>query len=59
MIRLFLLLYSKPYEGGVGMRRYALASPEHKKDVDLRDYEDVIVEAVMSAMKNNIHHFRR
>ena len=52
MARLFLLLYSKPYEGGVGMRKYALASPEHKRDVDLRDYEDVIVEAVMTAMKN-------
>ena len=25
------------------MRKYALASPEHKRDVDLRDYEDVIV----------------
>ena len=34
------------------MRRYALASPEHKRDVDLRDYEDVIVEAVMTAMKD-------
>ena len=52
MARLFLLIYSKPYEGGVGMRKYALASPEHKRDVDLRDYEDVIVEAVMTAMKD-------
>ena len=52
MARLFLLLYSKPKEGGVGMRRYALASPEHKKYVDLRDYEDVIVAAVKEAMKN-------
>lgn len=34
------------------MRRYALASPEHKQDVDLRDYEDVIVAAVMAAMKD-------
>lgn len=34
------------------MRRYALASPEHKRDVDLRDYEDVIVAAVMAAMKD-------
>ena len=34
------------------MRKYALASPEHKRDVDLRDYEDVIVEAVMTAMKD-------
>lgn len=34
------------------MRRYALASPEHKQDVDLRDYEDVIVAAVKEAMKN-------
>jgi len=34
------------------MRRYALASPEHKRNVDLRDYEDVIIEAVMAAMKD-------
>ena len=34
------------------MRRYALASLEHKQNVDLRDYEDVIVEAVMTAMKS-------
>ena len=34
------------------MRRYALASLEHKENVDLRDYEDVIVAAVMAAMKN-------
>ena len=34
------------------MRRYTLASPEHKQNVDLRDYEDVIVAAVMSAMKD-------
>lgn len=34
------------------MRRYTLASPEHKQNVDLRDYEDVIVEAVMTAMKD-------
>ena len=34
------------------MRRYALASPDHKQNVDLRDYEDVIVEAVMEAMKD-------
>lgn len=34
------------------MRRYALASLEHKQNVDLRDYEDVIVEAVMTAMKD-------
>ena len=34
------------------MRRYALASVEHKQNVDLRDYEDVIVEAVMAAMKD-------
>ena len=34
------------------MRRYALASPGHKQNVDLRDYEDVIVAAVMAAMKN-------
>lgn len=34
------------------MRRYALASPEHKQNVDLRDYEDVIVAAVMAAMED-------
>ena len=33
------------------MRRYYLASSEHKQNVDLRDYEDVIVEAVMVAMQ--------
>ena len=34
------------------MRRYYLASTEHKQNVDLRDYENVIVEAVMAAMKD-------
>ena len=34
------------------MRRYALASLEHKQNVDLRDYEEVIVGAVMAAMKD-------
>ena len=34
------------------MRRYALASPEHKQSVDLRNYEDVIVGAVMDVMKD-------
>lgn len=34
------------------MRRYALASLQHKQNVDLRDYEDVIVSAVMKAMKD-------
>lgn len=34
------------------MRRYVLASLEHRQDVDLRDYEDVIVGAVMEAMKD-------
>lgn len=34
------------------MRKYYLASPEHKQNVDLRDYEEVIVEAVMAAMKD-------
>ena len=34
------------------MRRYALASLEHKQNVDLRNYEEVIVEAVMAAMKD-------
>ena len=33
------------------MRRYALASPEHKQQVDLRDYEDVIVNAVKDVMR--------
>ena len=34
------------------MRRYVLASLEHRQDVDLRDYEDVIVSAVVEAMKD-------
>ena len=34
------------------MRRYALASLEHKQNVDLRLYESVIVEAVMAGMKD-------
>ena len=34
------------------MRRYTLASSEHKQKVDLRDYEEVIVEAVRVAMKD-------
>lgn len=34
------------------MRRYVLASLQHKQNVDLRDYEDVITAAVMAAMKN-------
>ena len=34
------------------MRRYALASPEHKQNVDLRNYEEVIVGAVIAAMKD-------
>lgn len=34
------------------MRRYALASLEHKQNVDLRNYEDVIVGAVMDVMKD-------
>ena len=29
-----------------------MASLEHRQDVDLRDYEDVIVSAVMDAMKD-------
>lgn len=33
------------------MRRYYLASPEYKQNVDLRNYEDVIIEAVEAAMK--------
>lgn len=34
------------------MRRYALASLEYKQNVDLRDYEDVIIAAVLAAMKD-------
>lgn len=34
------------------MRRYYLASLQHKENVDLRDFEDVIVSAVMAAMKD-------
>ena len=34
------------------MRRYVLASLEHRQDVDLTNYEDVIVSAVMEAMKD-------
>ena len=34
------------------MRRYCLASLQHKENVHLRDYEDVIVNAVMAAMKD-------
>ena len=34
------------------MRRYALASLEHKQNVDLRLYESAIVEAVMAGMKD-------
>lgn len=34
------------------MRRYCLASLEHKQNVDLRDYKEVIEEAVMAAMKD-------
>lgn len=34
------------------MRRYALASLEHKQCVDLREYEDVIMAAVTVAMKD-------
>ena len=33
------------------MRRYYLASPDAKQNVDLRDFEDVIVAAVMEVMK--------
>ena len=36
------------------MRRYVLASLEHRQDVDLRNYEDVIVGAVMEAMKDEV-----
>lgn len=34
------------------MRRYELVSPSYKQNVDLREYESVIVAAVMAAMKN-------
>ena len=34
------------------MRRYQLMSPDHKQNVDLRDYEEVIIEAVKTAMKD-------
>lgn len=34
------------------MRKYYLASLDAKQNVDLRDYEDVIVEAVMEVMKD-------
>lgn len=34
------------------MRKYYLASQDAKQKVDLRDYEDVIVGAVMEVMKN-------
>lgn len=34
------------------MRKYYLASPDAKQKVDLRDYEGVIVEAVMEVMKD-------
>lgn len=34
------------------MRRYYLASQDAKQNVDLRDYEDVIVTAVMDVMKS-------
>ena len=46
---LFIILLR---QGGVGVRRYCLASLQHKENVDLRDYEDVIVNAVMAAMKD-------
>ena len=39
------------------MRRYILASLEHRQDVDLRNYEDVIVSAVMEAMKDEVDVF--
>ena len=48
---LFLLFYRWPLRGGIGMRRYYLASPDAKQNVDLRDFEDVIVAAVMEVMK--------
>lgn len=52
MVRLFLLIYRQLLRGGVGMRRYYLASSDAKQKVDLRDYEAVIVEAVMEVMKD-------
>lgn len=38
--------------GGIDMRKYYLASQNAKQNVDLRDYEDVIVSAVMDVMKD-------
>lgn len=38
--------------GGVGMRKYYLTSPGAKQKVDLRDYEVVIVSAIMDVMKD-------
>ena len=52
MTCLFLLEYGWLQRGGMDMRRYSLASSEHKQNVDLRDYEDVIVNAVMAVMKD-------
>jgi len=34
------------------MRKYYLASQDAKQKVDLRDYEDVIVDAVMEVMRD-------
>ena len=52
MVRLFLYNYIAMQKGVIGMRRYYLASQDSKQKVDLRDYEDVIVAAVMDVMKD-------
>ena len=52
MARLLLLFLYGCKRKVLGMRRYVLASLEHRQDVDLRKYEDVIVSAVMEAMKD-------
>jgi len=39
-------------KGVIDIRRYYLASQDARQNVDLRDYEDVIVAAVMDVMKD-------
>ena len=43
-------LFAKNWEGGAYMRRYSLVSSTARSDVDLRDYAEVITEAVHSVM---------
>ena len=52
MTRLFLNYYIAMQKGVNDMRRYYLASQDARQNVDLRDYEDVIVAAVMDVMKD-------